>query len=455
MDLVIKNGNVVDFRARNMMQKNVGIKDQKIYLITDRDISGKKVIDANGKVVSPGFIDIHNHTDYNFKIGNKDPFETAKHMLIMGVTTSVGGNCGGGIVDIERYANLIKKQGAPNNYMGLIGHIELRNAVGNTDVYKTSTKLQIEKMKELLKKGLEKGAVGISFGLEYSPGATYEEVLEFCKVVKDYPNALGSVHFRYDGGRAIRGVNEIISLARDSGAYMQISHLNSGVCYGFTDEALKMIDNARGQGINVMADAYPYNAFSTDAGSPVFNDGCLENWNVGYDSILIATGEHVGKRCDKELFECVRENSPLTSFVAFVMNEEEVDKVLTYPNIIIASDGNINGGQGHPRAAGTFPRALHRYAAGKEEKDWIYILEKMTRLPAERLGLSSKGELVEGADADIVIFDQEKIKDNSTFEKPSLLPSGICYVLLNGEIAVKDNVIIKNDLGEFIERAEQ
>lgn len=454
MDLVIKKGNVVDFRIRKMTRKNIGVKNKKICTITDKEISGNKIIDATGKLVSPGFIDIHNHTDYNFKIGNKDMFETAKHMLIMGVTTSVGGNCGGGIVDIERYTDIIKKNGAPNNYMGLIGHIELRKAVGNVDVYKTSTKSQIEEMKGLLKKGLEKGAIGISFGLEYSPGTTYEEALELCKVVRDYPNALGSVHFRYDGGRALEGVNEIISLARDSKASMQISHLNSGVCYGFTNDALKMIDEARAQGVDLMADAYPYNAFSTDAGSPVFSDGCLERWNVGYDSILIATGEYVGERCNRELFEYVRGNSPLTSFVAFVMNEEEVDKILTYPNIIIASDGNINRGQGHPRAAGTFPRALNRYAAGKEEKDWIYILEKMTRLPAERLGLSSKGELVEGADADIVIFDQEKIKDNSTFEKPSLLPSGICYVLLNGEIAVKDNVIIRDNLGGFIGRPD-
>jgi N-acyl-D-amino-acid deacylase len=455
MDIVIKDGKLVDFENRRFIEKNICIKNSKIYLISGSEINGDTIIDAHGAIVSPGFIDIHNHVDYNFKVHNPDPFETAKHLLLMGVTTAVGGNCGGGITDINKYFDYIQKNGAPVNYMGFVGHGELRQEVGNVDVYKTSTKAQIRQMKSIASAAMNDGAIGISFGLEYYPGATTDEVIEVCEVVNQFPGRFVSVHVRYDASRSLEGLKEMIDVGRQTNVPVQISHLNSCACFGFAKRALEMIDEAVDEGIDITADAYPYNAFSTSAGSTVFTDECFERWDVGYDSIMVAFGEYQGKRCDKELFEYIRREHPEASLIAFVMNQEEVDMVQYHPNIMISSDGNINKGCGHPRAAGTFPRALHEYTAGKRDDDLICFLEKMTKIPAKRLGLNKKGALLEGHDADIVIFNRDKIKDKSTFERPTQKPEGIDYVIVNGQIAVEKGDIMNENLGRAIKDHRQ
>ncbi|NPV44737.1 MAG: amidohydrolase family protein [Firmicutes bacterium] len=450
MDLVIANGKVVDFNKSELVEKNIGIKNGKIHSLTSADISGQTVLDAAGSVVSPGFIDIHNHSDYNFNVGAKDPFETAKHLLLMGVTTSIGGNCGSGRTDIETYFDYIEKNGAPNNYLGFVGHRKLREEVGITDVYRAAKNTEIKKMQELAKKAVENGAVGISFGLEYSPGASFEELVEVGRVLREYPNTLLSAHYRYDADRSLEALEELIELSKETGVPMQVSHLNSGICFGYAREGLEMLETAYRQGLDIMADAYPYSAFSTSAGSAVFDDGCLERWGVGYDSIMVAGGEHAGKRCDKQLFEHIRKTTPDIPFIAFVMKEEEVDRVIAHPLVMVGSDGNINDGHGHPRASGTFPRVLHRYAAGKGVETLLLFLEKMTKLPAQRLGIKTKGDLFEGADADIVIFNKDNTKDNATFESPIERPSGIDYVLVGGKIAVDKGIIKKTDSGKVI-----
>lgn len=450
MDLIIANARVVDFDKGKLVEKDIGIKGGKIYSISSVAISGKNVIDAEGRILSPGFIDIHNHTDYNFNVRGPDAFETAKHLLLMGVTTAVGGNCGSGRVDIKTYLDFITKNGAPNHYMGFVGLRALRESAGNEDVYSPSSDKQIEKMRQLAYSALKSGAVGISLGLEYTPGAELEEVIKVCKVLKQFPGKLVSSHVRYDADRALEGIREMLDLGRSTGIPVQISHINSCACFGFAREALEMMDKATREGTDITADAYPYNAFSTSAGSAVFDEGCVNRWNVDYDSILIAGGQHRGKRCDKKLLEYVRKTEPEVPLIAFVMNEQEVDMVLNHPGIMVCSDGNINRGCGHPRASGTFPKVIHRYTVGKTEEDLIFMLKKMTKYPAQRLGLNQKGEIAEGKDADLVVFDWNSIRDRADFENPTLAPSGIEYVLIDGRIAVEGGKIKAANLGKVL-----
>jgi|Deesub1362A_J573_1020465.scaffolds.fasta_scaffold02115_5 N-acyl-D-amino-acid deacylase len=452
MDLVILNGRLVNFEKNRLEAKNIGIKKGKIYTITSAEITGKEVVDARGHVISPGFIDIHNHCDYNFHTGNTDPFETSRHLLLMGVTTSIGGNCGSGSVNIKKYFDFIDTYGAPNNYMGFVGHRALREAAGIKDVYACASKTEIKVMQQLAREAIEAGGIGISLGLEYSPGASFEEVIQVCSVLRDYPGRLISAHFRYDGNRSLEAIRELVDISKETGIPMQVSHLNSGVCFGYASEALKMLETARQEGTDVMADAYPYNAASTSAGSAVFDEGCFERWDADYQDIMVAEGEYAGKRCNRELFLHIRAKHPDTRFIMFVMDEKEVDEVMLHPLVMVASDGNINNGCGHPRTAGTFPRALQRYASGKRDEALICMIEKMTRLPAQRLGLTMKGKLTEGADADIVVLNPKELKDNATYDNPVLPPSGIEYVLLNGKIVVEQGKILNDRGGKSIKK---
>ncbi|NPV44873.1 MAG: amidohydrolase family protein [Firmicutes bacterium] len=449
MDVVIKNGLVFDPRWEKPQRLNVGLKGEKIAVITEKDLTGETVIDAGGKVVSPGFINIHSHSDKNFK-GKGYYFETAESELKMGVTTLVGGNCGISPIDFKEYRDYINENGAPNNYLGFMGHTSLRAAAGKQDRYTPANAGEIAKMRDFLKRGMESGAIGLSFGLEYAPGTDMEEISGVCEALKEFPDALLSAHYRYDADRASEGVEEMIEISKTTGIPMQISHLNSGICFGRANDSLEVFHRARANGIDVMADCYPYNAFSTYIGSAVFDPGCLEKWNAGYEDLQVAEGEFAGQRCTEELFNRLRSENPDIYLNAFVMKEEEVVKVLKDPFTMIASDGLLRGGQGHPRVSGTFPRVLGRYCRELKALTLKEALYKMTTMPAERLRLSGRGVLEEGAFGDIVIFDYSVIIDKADFTRPALSPEGIEYVLVNGRPAVFDGKVVNKKLGRAL-----
>ncbi len=451
MDIVFRNGNVVDPCSGKEFAADVGIKDGKIHIIGSSVPAGRKEIDVTGKIIAPGFIDIHTHGDSNH-LDKPWCFETALYMLKMGVTTIVGGNCGISIPDVEEYFDYIDKHGHPTNYLGFIGHRTLREKAGHDDLYTECSKDEIEKMKEYLRTQLDKGALGVSFGLEYSPGASFEEVVEVIKVLRDYPNSFFSMHFRYDADRAYEGVEEMIQLCRESGVSLQISHINSGICYGRAEECLKLVEKAIADGLDVAADCYPYNAFATKIGSAVFDEGCLARWGVDYDALLVAEGKYEGKRCTPEIFKDLRRNYPDTYIIAFVMNQDEVVRCLKKPFVMIGSDGCIRNGKGHPRGAGTFPRVLGRLVRMEGELDLMEGIKKMTSMPAKRLSLTNKGKMQEGADADIVVFDYNNVLDRATFEKPSDSPIGIEYVLVNGRVAVEKGEIVQPNSGKALRR---
>ena len=450
-DIIIKHGLIADFDRHDLIVKDLGIKDGKIAVTGDNLSNGKVIIDALGKIVAPGFIDIHMHEELIGNTTDGDDYDIANKMLHMGVTTCVGGNCGNTRQSVEDFLNFVDSNGAPVNYMLFTGHNFYRNKLG-IDRYREATKEEIAKIINFIKEDIEKhGVIGLSFGIEYSPGISFEEIIEISSSIKEY-DVLLSAHYRKDAKEGIASVKELIKISEISGLPMQISHLGSCVAMGQMREALDLIKEAIDKGIDVRADCYPYDAFCTRIGSSVFDDGCFENWNKSYDAILLTEEPYRNVVCTEEIFKKVREEYPDMLAVAFVMNEDEVIEALKEPFVYVDSDGLLNKGQGHPRAAGTFPRVIGKYVRDEGKLDLIDQLKKMTKLPAERLKLKSKGEIKEGFDGDIVIFDYEKIIDCATFSDPTKKPLGVEYVIIDGKIALEKGNILNSRLGKAIRR---
>jgi N-acyl-D-amino-acid deacylase len=344
-------------------------------------------------------------------------------------------------------------QGGPVNYLFFIGHNFLRDLVGNRDTRAASTPEQIEQMARMVKDAVDEGAIGVSYGIEYARGMTYEEELGVCRYILGRDDLLLSAHYRRDAAGALPSIDEMAGLCRDTGIPFQISHLSSCSAYGNMREALDLIQKYRDSGLDVLADSYPYAAFSTSIGSDVFGPGCLEWIGADYGDIELTDAPYEHVRCTKEIFEDARKNYPEMYAVAHVMREEEIAMALAHPLVMTASDGLYRGHKGHPRGAGTFPRFLGKYVREEKLCDFFTGLEKITAMPAKRLRLDSrKGYLEEGYDADITIFDPETIIDKATFADPQLAPEGIGRVILNGKTALIGQTIVDGGCGQYIRR---
>ncbi len=465
MDLFIKNGTVFDPETGLCGKRNIAVKDGKIAALTDEDLDAETIIDAEGLYVVPGFIDIHIHEDP--LINGEIDYSTERAALRMGVTTVVGGNCGFSPEDLEHYLTCMKRQGAPVNTMLLQGYNTIRgkffkDAAGQSayrqgDVYASISQPQIEAAREEVRKSLELGAAGLSFGLEYTPGCAFDELVSVCSVLKDYPNALITVHYRYDAEKCLDSVRECIALSRETGVPLEFSHIGSCAGYGdkrYMEEALSLLQAAREEGVDITADCYPYNAFSTLIGSTVFDEGALEKWGVGYDAILPIQGRYKNCFCTKEIFDYLRKEEPDTRVVCFAMREENVYRAYEDDTVIVASDGKFVEDQGHARTAGTFPRVLGLLCREMGILTFEKAIEKMTLLPANRMSLTGKGRLQAGKDADITILDRNAVREGNTFVEPAKAPLGIACVIVNGSIAMCDGDIQSAAEGVFIKRQD-
>jgi N-acyl-D-aspartate/D-glutamate deacylase len=436
-DLVILNGSVIDPESRTDAVRNLGISNGVIKEINTSKLSGRTVIDARGLVVSPGFIDLHQH-------GQDD--ENYRFKAMDGVTTALELEVGTGDVDAW-YAQRDGK--SLINYGVSAGHLAARMAAMHEPVTflptgdaarRPATDAEIADMKQRLEDGLKRGAVAVGFGIQYTPNASRWEILEMFRVAARY-GASCHVHMRHAGvkepGSSIQALEELIAAATITGAPLHVVHIHS-TGGPATPRLLQMIGEAKSRGLDVTTECYPYIAGMTDIKSAIFDEGWQEVFGIDYKDLQWAA---TGERLTKETFDKYRKTGGMVA--VFSMTEEIVNAAIKSPLTMIASDGILERGKGHPRTAGTYSRVLGNYVRDKGVLTLIEGLTKMTLMPAQRLerrvpSMKNKGRIRVGADADLTIFDPRSITDKSTFQDPAQYAEGIKFVVVNGALIVKD-----------------
>ncbi len=447
MNILIRGGRVIDPANRVDAHLNILTREGKIAYVGTDTPPADKIIDATGKTVTPGFIDIHMHEDpvENGAI----QFDIFNAMLRMGVTTAVGGNCGINVYDPAAYLDLADK-GAPVNVAMLAGHEYFRKAAGAEDIYAGSTEAQQAEMAKSITKALDAGCVGVSFGLRYVPGADKQEFYRAAQCCENSKKIIAS-HVRNDADGVFDAIDEFCQAGWEYGLPVQISHIGSMGGFGQMEQVLRRLDAMRLNGLDVMLDCYPYFAFSTRLGTPTYDPGWLDRYHCGYEVLEFCEGKYKGQRATKETFDEMRRKFPECVTVCHVMQEQDVRLAFRHPAVMVGSDGLLSHSQGHPRAAGSFPRFLKEFA--REGELSLYdAVAKITAIPADRLGLTHKGRLNVGADADITVFDFESIRDKATFAQPVLPPEGIEWVLIDGKIAAQNSQITDGTCGRSVRK---
>ncbi len=448
--VLIKNGHIVDPKQGLDGKKNIYIEDGKVSCLTDGEPAADHVIDAEGLIVCPGFIDIHMHEDKIDSETGRIQDSMSRSALHMGVTLDIGGNCGDNVCDPVKFLDMIEEDGAPVNIGLLVGHTFLRNRKGVKDKYKPISEDDLNEMTKNCRRFLEQGCLGVSFGVKYVPGTTWNEIISLCRLCRKDDKLVAS-HVRADVDGVFDAADELARMGSEAGVKVQFSHIGSMGGYGQMAKLLENIQGYRRQGIDMLCDCYPYNAFSTGIGETTYDDGFLESYQADYDSILIVNGKYRGRRCTKEIFDELRKTAPDTATVGYFMRAEDVEMALMSPLVMLGSDGIREDGLGHPRASGSFARFISDYIRpGKISlSDGV---KKMTTMAADRLNLPHKGNLLPGSDADIVIFDMEKVKDKATYEDGQIPPEGFEWVLIGGEVALHKDEIINDRLGRPVRR---
>ena len=432
LDLVIEDGTVSAILPPERSQ----------YVNADR------VIDASGCVVSPGFIDIHMHED---PIGRDGHIRQCifPAMLRMGVTTVLAGNCGTNLCDPLRYLHQVDQDRTAVNVAMMAGHTWFRSSLGQKNKYAPVSQEFIDRLIARIYDALEQGCMGISFGLRYVPGTTTEEFLQIASCAeKDH--RLVSCHVRDDAAAVFDSVAEFAQAGRHYQIPLEVSHIGSMGGFGQMPRLLQQLDGYRGEGIDIAADCYPYYAFSTPIGEATYDDGWLDRYHCDYDVLEMCEGKYKGQRCTKEIFEEMRHDHPKALTVCYVMHAEDVHAAFRHPGTLVGSDGVLSDGQGHPRAAGTFPRFLAEFVRSSGDLSLFDAISRMTALPAQRMGLTKKGNLRIGSDADLVIFDPETISDQATFADPTAPPEGIRDVMIGGETAIRHGQVVNERLGRAL-----
>ena len=438
-DLVIKGGNVICFDKDGILQDtNIGICEGVIKKITKKPISGTVEIDASNKYVSPGFIDFHSHIN-----GRKF---SAECMLRQGATTTIGGER----IFASSIIRVIETDGFLINHGFYISYsFTLRRAVGIQDPSQKASKTEIDNMIKLAERFFEFGVLGIHFSLEYAPGTEEEELVEILKSAKKYKK-VAMIHLRRDGYRAAESLEEIIRVAKATGAAIHILHTMYTAGYDkLLDHFLMRIDEARAEGCDITADTGVYAAYPTFVGSLIFREG----WEKGYQegtsesNLLVSSGIHIGEFCSKELFEYIRKNFPTTLITAFVYDQGQIPKALSPKYMMVSTNGAYGPHMkniGHPEGAGTFPKLISQYVREQHILSLTDAIKKITYMPAQRFQLANKGNIKPEMDADITIFDLDKIEAKASyvnFSDPNSPPEGIEYVIIGGHLILENGKI--------------
>ncbi|MBE6549400.1 MAG: D-aminoacylase [Ruminococcaceae bacterium] len=504
-DIIIKGGKIIDGSGGEPYFADIAIKDGKISKISENIDGGDTVINAEGLVVTPGFIDSHSHAD-----NAVFTYPDMKEKVEQGITTAIAGQCGSSPAPLPTYYDknndkmlgnlgkeydILKTMGSFIEYSSkvpqgcniahFVGHGELRKAVMGYDDNREPTKEELEKMKELLRDAMNTGAFGMSLGLYYSPGcyAKTEEVNELAKVLKE-TNGLISAHIRNEGKDVIEATEEFINIIKAAGIRGVHSHIKAFI----SDKNIKvktlfeMIDKANAEGADIYCDVYPYVASHTSLGATFVpaelraNGKMVENLkdpekreiakkfiidtygkNNDLSWTLVVSAKNrpdaIGKRinqiakdrgCDvyDAVFDIIVDCNGIARACYFRMNEADVETAIKYPKAMICTDSSVSKGATtyHPRLRASFPRAIGRYARDKQLVPMPEMIRRVTSLPAYVYGLTGKGLLKEGYDADICVFSEEKFIDRAEYTDCTRGCEGLNYVLVSGQI-VAENAI--------------
>jgi N-acyl-D-aspartate/D-glutamate deacylase len=489
-DILITSGLVYDGSLFPARTADIGINDGLITAVGRLESNAQRIIDANGLIVAPGFIDIHTHATFSAaqipadeaadiqSLASRRP---AKNYLFQGVTTVVSGNCGDGPYEVRQVFEDVRRDGAGVNLMLLIGHGTVREAVmGMANA--APTRAQMARMKRLLRRGMEEGAVGMSTGLYYAPGnyAKTREIIELAKVVAEY-DGIYATHMRDEGIGLLDAIEEAIEIGRQARVPVQISHLKvfGRHAPGVPEQATDLIEAARSKGITVFADQYPYLAGSTRLAALVLQpwvraDGpemMLNRLNDpslatrirtqaaelihqlgGPQAFVIAhfasrpawqgrnikqISQIIKTNATEAALEILRIGNP--QMVVFAMTEDDLRHFMSRPYVMTASDSwNPPYGVGlyHPRNYGTFAHKIRHYVLDEGVITMQAAICAATSLPAQMLHLDDRGRIGEGLVADIVVFDPRRISGPATYEKPHQYSRGAEYVLVNGALAI-------------------
>ena len=439
-DLVIMGGRVMDPESGLDAVRNVGIRAGRIEALSEAPLPGTVTVDAAGLVVAPGFINLHWHgTD-----PRSDTYQAAD-----GVTSTFELEIGVADVDLwydERAGRM------PINYGVSIGHAPVRMAVmrdagvfvpAGDAARRPAGPAELAEIERRIEDGLARGAVGVGFGLAYTPAASRWEILQVFRLAARH-DATGFVHIRgaSSAGSADReeGLLEVIAHSAVSGAPVHVAHINSSAQES-VERMLAIIEAARQRGVDVTTEAYPYSAGMTRIESFLF-DSWTDKPEQEYRKLQwVATGE----RLTRESFLRYRQQG---GYVLIHANtEERVRTAITHPLTMIASDGFDVFPPSHPRSAGTYSRVLARYVRDGDALSLMEALRKMSLMPAQRLeprvpAMRNKGRVRIGADADLVVFDAQRIIDRANYEQPAQFSEGMRYVLVNGRIVVRDGSVV-------------
>ncbi len=500
-DVLLRNARVLDGTGNPWYATDVAITGDRIAAMGDlADARATVTIDAAGMYVTPGFIDAHSHAGPGLATPG---LSAAVPLLTQGITTVFVNPDGGGPVDLEEQRMELLADGLGVNVALLVPHGSVRGAVVGMDD-RAASAAELERMRGLVRAGMEAGAFGLSSGPFYAPGsyASTEELVALAQVAAAYGGAYTS-HIRDESDYSIglvAAVDEVITVAREAqlpGVVTHIKALGPRV-WGYGAALVHRIERARDQGIEVYADQYPYDASSTNLSSALLprwaqaggrdslehrladaatrariRRDVVENLDRrgGADRIMFGRyedDESIEGRTLADLgaergldpvdltLELVSGGSP--GIISFNMHESDIRTLMRQPWTMTASDGalvTMGVGFPHPRAYGTFPRKLRRYALDGDAVDLSAAVRSMTSLPASVFRMQDRGVLRVGAIADIVVFDPERITDTATFQDPHRLSEGVHYVLIGGRFAVRDGQVTNALLGQVLHHRRQ
>ncbi len=501
-DILIRNARVADGTGNPWFHADVGVSGGKIALVGRAGkATADRTIDARGRVLAPGFIDVHTHVE-----GNVEKVPGGDNYVLDGVTTVVTGNCGGSEIDLPQFFGKLEKLGLGLNLATLVGHNSVRREVMGTANRQASPE-EIARMEEIVDKAMRDGAVGFSTGLIYIPGtyASTEEVVALGKAAAKHGGVYAS-HMRDEGEHITEAITEAVQVGREAGVPVEISHfkIDTKRLWGSSDKTIALVERFRREGIDVVVDQYPYDHSSTNLGillpSWALADGRekiherltdpetrariakeMEDMlrKKGHDDFSYArvasykpepayegrtiTEINELKGREKTVANEIRTIFDLTleggaQMVYHSMGDEDVERILRYPNTAIGSDGGIREfglGVPHPRSYGANARVLAEYVRRKKVLTLEDAVRRMTSLPARTFGFRNRGLVREGLAADLVLFDPVRVEDKATYEKPHQYSEGFDFVLVNGVPVVEDGKVTGKRPGQVLRHKDE